>query len=373
MRFKQNFSLYPRRNKNKTIWYYRTYDAEGKRTTGTSTGLSSRAKAQAFCEKLFSEGLLISSSHENKPLKLFISDFFGDESNYVQNKLLQNQLSLEQFANSTLKTYRSYFKKYIFPYWENIQVKNITLKEVKTFREYVAESGIKRSSINFCITVLSIIFTDLLDAETITDNPCKKIKPLKETDSEKVGAFNLDEIKLFCNSSFEYSELSLVFIICSLTGMRINEVIGLQKKNIFPDHIKVNVQKQGTGEKSVKDEQPRIIPIIPELYELLMKNIKSSGYIVTQSYNHVYQKFRAACISLGIEERREKDNLHIHSFRHFYNTFLLSENIPGVKVDAILGHKDKERTMQRIYTNWEPAHFNDVQEVNKKLWNIIFN
>lgn len=375
MRFKQNFSLYPRKSKGKTIWYYRTYDKTGKRTSGTSTGLSSRVKAQAFCEKLFSEGLLLSSDLENKPLKLFIGTFFDDNSPFVQNKLLQNQLTLEEYANSTLRIYRSYYNKHIYPYWRNIQLKNINLQSVKDFRDTVAKKGIKRSSVNTCITVLGIIFTDLVNSGIIQDNPVKKIKPLT-ADKDKVGAFTIEECKLWINCEYEEEETDFktIMVVCCLTGLRINEILGLHKDNIYPDHISVCMQRMiNGGTKGVKDNQPRLVPIIPELYNYLMQNIKEDGFLSAYSYPKSYTLFRKYCRKLGFEERRIKDNIHIHSGRHFYNTYLLAENISGVKVDAVIGHSDKERTMQRLYTNWNVEHFSDVQEANKKLWNKLMN
>ena len=60
MRFKQTFTLFPRKSKRtgKSYWYYQTYDDYDVRTIAGSTGLTSRAAVMNFCIDLFSKGQL---------------------------------------------------------------------------------------------------------------------------------------------------------------------------------------------------------------------------------------------------------------------------------------------------------------------------
>jgi len=47
MGYKQPYNLYPRKTKGgKIIWYYRTYDDGGNRTSGKSTGQTSKTAAR---------------------------------------------------------------------------------------------------------------------------------------------------------------------------------------------------------------------------------------------------------------------------------------------------------------------------------------
>ena len=61
MRYREPWSLYPRKSKpgGPTVWYYRTYDESGRRTTGRSTGTSSKTLARDYCASLYREGRLI--------------------------------------------------------------------------------------------------------------------------------------------------------------------------------------------------------------------------------------------------------------------------------------------------------------------------
>ena len=64
MRYREPWSLYRRRStpEGPEVWYYRTYDEHGHRTTGRSTGTTSKTLANDYCARLYREGRLIPSA-----------------------------------------------------------------------------------------------------------------------------------------------------------------------------------------------------------------------------------------------------------------------------------------------------------------------
>lgn len=374
MRFKQHFSLYPRKNKFGIIWYYRTYDVNGNRTPGTSTGFSSKVKAQKFCEELFASGNLLTAPNSSKPLSIFIHNFFEDNSNFMVNKMAEGTENKPALANTSIRNYRSFFKNHIYPFFKDVQVQNFNVRKVKEFREHLIKKNLNRKTINYCMTVLDIIAKELYQNEIIESNPVKLLKKLKIDNEEKVGAFTLEEAKTIIKSAdWKRIEDKNITIVCCLTGMRINEVLALHKEQIHPDYIDVKYAIDPAKQNEIKNnktKEPRIVPIIPQFYNFLMDIAQPSGFIFTMNYQCYYQHFTKFLDKINID--RFQKNYHVHSWRHFYNTYLLSENISETKVNAIIGHTDKEKTMQKIYTNFTVEHFQDVQKVNQKLWKYIF-
>jgi hypothetical protein len=60
MRYREPFTLYPRKMKSGlVVWYYQTYDENGRRTTARSTGQITKMAAKAYCLKLYKEDRLI--------------------------------------------------------------------------------------------------------------------------------------------------------------------------------------------------------------------------------------------------------------------------------------------------------------------------
>ena len=59
-RTKEVFTIYPRTLKNgKTVYYYRTYDENGMRTTGRTTNRATPAAARNYVMGLYRDGKLI--------------------------------------------------------------------------------------------------------------------------------------------------------------------------------------------------------------------------------------------------------------------------------------------------------------------------
>lgn len=60
MRYKEPFTLYFRKMANgKTVWYYRTYDENGIRTSGKSTGQTSKTRTKLYCLDLLKKDQLL--------------------------------------------------------------------------------------------------------------------------------------------------------------------------------------------------------------------------------------------------------------------------------------------------------------------------
>jgi integrase len=70
---------------------------------------------------------------------------------------------------------------------------------------------------------------------------------------------------------------------------------------------------------------------------------------------------------MGLDTVREKRGLCFHSWRHFFNTFLLAQNVLPHKVAAVLSHSTGAGSMQERYTNWRPEQFPEVYTAPEKL------
>ena len=98
MRFKEDFSVFPRKTSTKRIvFYYRTYDEDGNRTTPRSTGQTSKSAAKAYCKELQRQGLLIPSKDVN--FETFAQGWWEyDTCAYIQGKLARGHSFSRNFA-----------------------------------------------------------------------------------------------------------------------------------------------------------------------------------------------------------------------------------------------------------------------------------
>jgi integrase len=80
----------------------------------------------------------------------------------------------------------------------------------------------------------------------------------------------------------------------------------------------------------------------------------------------VLMYLRKALINIGITsaEIRER-NLHIHAWRHFFNTEMLKGGMTKEQAQAITTHKS-ERMTER-YTHFDPLEFIKAKEIQEAL------
>jgi len=111
-RIKAPFTLYERTtNSGLKVWYYRTYDENGKRTPGKSTGLADEKAAYDYCLKLLKEDRLLQKS--TGTLGEFAAGYFDADSLYVVNNKKKLRPNTCDIISNNLAIFR------IFPRLEN--------------------------------------------------------------------------------------------------------------------------------------------------------------------------------------------------------------------------------------------------------------
>jgi integrase len=75
---------------------------------------------------------------------------------------------------------------------------------------------------------------------------------------------------------------------------------------------------------------------------------------------------RKALVNIGITAAEIKErNLHIHAWRHFFNTEMLKGGMTTEQAQAITTHKS-ERMTER-YTHFDPLEFVKAKEIQEAL------
>jgi integrase/recombinase XerD len=121
----------------------------------------------------------------------------------------------------------------------------------------------------------------------------------------------------------------------ALTGGRIDEILRLEKKQVFSNYLILYGRKTG---------QERIVPVSPFLHALLIEQIESSpSQLVFQENGH---SMSDKVINRELKRRAEAIHLnkrvHNHLFRHSLVVQLLKENVSVVHISRILGHNSLE-------------------------------
>jgi integrase len=69
--------------------------------------------------------------------------------------------------------------------------------------------------------------------------------------------------------------------------------------------------------------------------------------------------------------KKNERNLSFHSWRHFFNTYLFSENVSPEKTNSIIGHSSGAGTMADAYLHFTPEHYREVYTAQEKLLDVL--
>lgn len=209
-------------------------------------------------------------------------------------------------------------------------IDKITPFIIEKYRLNRKTSGIKDSSINIDVSVLSHVLTTAIKSGILDKNPCQGVRRLKVTQT-KDRILSGDEIALLLGKL--HGKERLIVLVGLLTGLRLGGVLGLSWQDIdFNKGLITSSHKIG---KLVS------IPMSDYLSgELLRWKENNSGdrvfesrtltHVVTVEYSkHFSEVFKG----LGI------DNFTFHNLRHTFASLLQGElGVGAVVVQGMTGH-----------------------------------
>lgn len=363
---KSPFYLFKRKlSSGKKMYYWYTYDKYGKRTTPESTGCTKRNDAVLFCMKrLSSDG----SVKHSMPFDIFADKWFTPEHFWLKQVSQSKPL-----RDSTIRIRRFALTLYIVPFFQKMPVDKIDEDSIFSFRESLIKKGLSENYINAIFSTLKIMLTAAVDKNIIQKNPIPhSFRGMRQKNNRE--AFSLNELEYIFKQKWEHNELKYFCLLSAVTGMRFSEIRGLQNDQLFDSYIKIDRQYYVDKISETKTGCKRFATIPSRLMDIL-KAMPNRTFFVFPSIKSIEtplgERFvRRNLYSMYSEKMlKEKDDriLTFHSFRHFLNTYLLSNNIKKEKVDFMLGHSSGKGSMTELYTTWKPEMYTDILGLQEKL------
>ena len=217
----------------------------------------------------------------------------------------------------------------------------------------------------YIITVKS--FTQYLtDIGIFTTNPLKAIQQLnKELDRRKVRrAMTQDEISQLLRTmaigkqrhGIHPEERVLIYRLLLGTGLRSTELSLLTPNQFMFDRCRLVVEA-----KKTKNKKADILPIKPNLIQLLKKRIATNNVQLTErifSHNSdkILNAFYADLKTAGIERKGDDGrSLDVHSLRKTFGTMLAMAGVPLTTVQRLMRHSTPLLTA-KLYIDVDPLN-----------------
>lgn len=212
-----------------------------------------------------------------------------------------------------------------------------TPNQIERYKEYRLENGgVKPATINREIACLSNMFTKAVEWGYASQSPAKGVRLFKEPPG-RLRYLQPEEMTALLNQCSPH--LRSIVLTALHTGMRLSEILNLRWSS-------VNLKMQSITVENSKNNERRIIPTNPTLYQELKKlslHKRSDFVYSTQTglpYTNIRKGFVAACKRAGIRDFR------FHDLRHTFASRLVMSGASLRAVQQLLGHREISMTMR---------------------------
>ncbi len=222
---------------------------------------------------------------------------------------------------------------------------------IEAYQRHRLETPLKRGGkrsparVNREFNSLSKIFSLAVRHEFLKENPCHKVKRLRESD-ERTRYISVDEEKRLMTALDDSPRAKQVLTIALYTAMRLSEILKLKWQD-------VDLERKHIFIRNTKNDLLRSVPIIAQvergLLELQIEN--NGGFVFRQDKTKpqwLYRDFWAAVKTADIPD------LRIHDLRHSAASRLADAGVHISVIAELLGHKDWKTTKRYTHAT-DPA------------------
>jgi len=279
-----------------------------------------------------------------------------------------------EVRNSTIQNYIYCISNWIIPQLGNIQIEDLTRKDVQDFILDFSKTHKENTVINIT-KPLSASLKWAKESGFINSNPWERIKIPKDYSEKEVETFLQDEIKkILAVKGYQKVKKDMI-TLGYRTGMRIGEILVLRWEDINFDERFLMVKrtlssyKNGVPEitKPKTKKSVRRIDLDKITLEMLMDRkhmYKNKEYVFCKKDGSIYSRqainIPRMCRSVGIKPRS------FHALRHTHATMLLAAGVHPKIVQERLGHAKISTTLD-TYSHLIPG----IQQVAVNVLNKI--
>lgn len=379
-RLRKDFSLYRRRCKDGSrIWYYRTFDRYGQRTTGRSTGETNRTRAERYCNALLRTGQLV-------PIKEILFETYAADwwiwgkCAYCRGRLARSAPERPTISPRHASDMRSILEQHVLPHFRRSRISSIRPQAIEAWMFELLDKGLSHKRVNNIAGCLRVMLAEAKRLDLLQANPFDGVRPFAGQGRE-CGVFSIEEIRaLFGPGSLEkaWADHRLhraVNELAACTGMRQGEILALRDEDLHADHVHVAHSwhpKYGIG--PTKTRQIRDVPVPSRVLEDLAFFRGTGGYVFSvnggkrpTNGNNCTRALYKALSRIGINfSEAKRRNLKFHSWRHTFNSLARARAVPMAVLQRVTGHASP--SMVELYTHFRLEDFRDIVKAQADLF-----
>lgn len=298
------------------------------------------------------------------------------------NKVFNDWLKVDggSYAPNTINLYKRIYNKYIY---STIGKEKIISSKYKDIQAFINESDVSYDNCVAIKKVLNNVFKYAIKNEYIETNPIAYIEITKTKEKKEINNYlSLEEYNMIIeklnHGSFYARALSIAISIGYYTGLRVSEILALNKNNFDFINNTISVTKQIANRNTKAKETTTknilktissnsLLPLINELKEILLVWFDINPYevVVCNKKGLYFNPVNIQAKAKAIAKTLNIEGFHFHMLRHTLITNLYTNGV-DVKTTQELARHNNINTTLNVYTHLE-------QKNNFKALSSVFD
>ena len=293
------------------------------------------------------------------PFVDFLKTFWDyDKSDYIRENLAHGEKFHRSHAHQCLKRVNSVLALF----FGNKKLNCITTDDLRKLTRQLSDQGLATSTINQITLCARTPLRWAYEQKIILENPCVGLKKFSVTNKER-GILTVAEAKAVLSVDWKDKRAFVASLIAATTGARQGECLALRKNDIGEDTLNLaHSYSPIDGLKLPKNNQKRIVPLLPEVRTAILDLLKDNPHDVENPFifysllpdkpvvaRVIWEGFKVAIekaneIAKKTNEKKpdikidyKARNICFHSWRHFFCSNI-TQQIESEKVAKVSGH-----------------------------------
>ena len=262
-----------------------------------------------------------------------------EELDYLE--IFLSAKKIEGCSEKTLIYYRNTIQQML----DSVE-KSVCSIGTEDLRDYLADYQAEKKSSKITIDnirrIFSSFFAWLEDEDYIIKSPVRRIHRIKSGSTIK-ETYTDEQLETMRDNCGNLRDLALIDILAS-TGMRVGELVLLNKEDISFDERECIVFGKGDKERMVYfDARTKI-----HLQNYLNSRVDTNSALFV-SLKAPYDRMKIGGIEVRLRElgkRLNIDKVHPHKFRRTLATVAIDKGMPIEQLQKLLGHQRIDTTLQ---------------------------
>jgi integrase len=306
-----------------------------RRRSPENTRAGARAYELSLCQKLARGEMIdhIADAEKEKSFEQFAKQWFAEY--VIPNNKFSEQRTKKYLLNA-----------FLIPFFGKMQIAQITTRHIERYKAHEINRGVNNKTLKNRLTVLSKCLVTAHEWLELEKQPPKIKWPKCSPSRTDYLSAEECELLLSCAQGVVYE---MIFTALR-TGMRQGELKGLQWSSIDWQSQSLAVRHSRCDYRkmlgSPKNNRERHIPLDIDVYEMLFKRKKGTGYVFEDVDGQPFENKRLNRRLTATCKKASIRRITWHILRHTFASHLAMRGVPLTTVQTLLGHSNITTTMR---------------------------